>query len=148
MLANQQALVLVRSLDSGADPGFLQVRFSLTGPLDVARYEAAWREVVDWHPALRSSVRERDDGNPLAVVWRHVDLQLEAHDWRSENASSREQHVQELLDADRVEGIDLGIAPAMRLNLIRTGDRTYEVVWTCHHLFVDGWSAAIVLAPG
>ena len=34
---------------------------------------------------------------------------------------------------------------AHRLAIFRTADNCHHVVWSCHHLFLDGWSAAIVL---
>lgn len=142
LMPNQQALLLAREL-SDLDPGFLQVRYRLEGPLDVARYEAAWRTVIGRHQSLRSSIKRRDEGNPLLVVWRHVELPLTVDDWRDER--NRDTRLAEALDADRKRGLDLDVAPSMRLRLIRTGDDIYEAIWTCHHLFVDGWSAAIVL---
>lgn len=142
LLPNQLALMLyrVRSTD---DPGFLQVRYRLEGPLDVARYEQAWQSAMSWHPALRASVRPRDDGDPLAIVWRRVELPIVYEDWKSD--SDRQARFERLLRMDRERGVDVTVAPAMRLHIVRTEDEIYEAVWTCHHLYVDGWSAAVVL---
>lgn len=142
LLPNQLALMLYRDRSTD-DPGFLQVRYRLEGPLDVARYEQAWQSAISWHPALRASVRPRDVGNPLAIVWRSVELPVVYEDWRSD--SDQQARFERLLRTDRERGLDVTVAPAMRLHLVRTQDEIYEAVWTCHHLYVDGWSAAVVL---
>jgi thioesterase domain-containing protein/acyl carrier protein len=142
LLPNQLALLLF-SERADVDPGFLQVRYRLEGPLDVSRYEQAWQAAIDRHPMLRSSIRPRPDGNPLAIVWRTAALAVQVEDWRSE--LDQEARLERLLESDRDQGLDLTVAPAMRLRLIRTKDEVYEAVWTCHHLYVDGWSSTIVL---
>jgi thioesterase domain-containing protein/acyl carrier protein len=142
LLPNQLALLVYRDR-AAFDPGFLQVRYRLEGPVEDARYEQAWQAVINRHPSLRSSIRPRPDGNPLVIVWRRVELGARFEDWRSE--TDQEGRLERLLESDRERGLDLTVTPAMRLHLLRMQDESYEVVWTCHHLYVDGWSAAIVL---
>ena len=49
------------------------------------------------------------------------------------------------IDSARSGGFDLERAPLMRLTLIRTGESSYQFIWTHHHLLLDGWSIAVVL---
>jgi hypothetical protein len=49
-----------------------------------------------------------------------------------------------LLQADRAQGFDLTQPPLMRVTLIRTADETWQVLWSHHHLLLDGWSLPIV----
>ena len=37
------------------------------------------------------------------------------------------------------------MAPLLRLALFRLADETHELVWSLHHLLLDGWSLALVL---
>ena len=46
------------------------------------------------------------------------------------------------LEADRAAGFDLARAPLMRLALFRMGEAEHQLVWTHHHLVLDGWSLA------
>ncbi|NER84248.1 MAG: hypothetical protein F6K42_32880, partial [Leptolyngbya sp. SIO1D8] len=36
-------------------------------------------------------------------------------------------------------------ASVSRLALIQLGDDTYQMLWSCHHILLDGWSAAIII---
>jgi thioesterase domain-containing protein len=145
LLATQHVLVLFSGLPGDEDPGFLQVRFTLTGTLDEHRFAEAWRFVVQKHPALRTSIHEREGRAPLAVVRRTVTVPLDVMDWRSRGAQERAADLASLVEEDRRRGLDFSVAPVMRLAVIRMTDTSTEVVWTCHHILVDGWSSAIVL---
>lgn len=142
LLPNQMALLLYRDPET-EDRGFLQVRYRIEGPLDVPRYKRAWQQTVAEHAALRMSVKVRDSGQPLAIVWKHSELPIEIEDWRT--VEHPDEHMSAKLLSDREAGIDLAVSPAMRLGIYRIADELYEAVWTCHHLNVDGWSAAVVL---
>ncbi len=143
LLPLQKALLLHSDSVDGDDPGFLQVQCRLRGPLDVARFSQAWRRVMAWHPALRMSTHAAKGRDPMAVVWREVELPFSLDDRHEERDGGA--RLEAFLARDRLEGLDLDAAPVMRVRVIRTEERRYHLVWTCHHLFIDGWSAAIVL---
>ena len=145
LLANQHVLVLFSGLPGDEDPGFLQVRCTLTGTLDEQRFIQAWGRVVGQHPALRASIHERDGRPPLAVVRRTVAVPVDVRDWRSLDPQEQATALESLLAEDRRRGLDFAVAPTMRVSLIRMTDTRAEVVWTCHHILIDGWSSAIVL---
>jgi hypothetical protein len=51
----------------------------------------------------------------------------------------------ELASEDRRQGFDLRQAPLMRVTLVRLPDGSHHLIWTSHHLLLDGWSAAQVM---
>ncbi|HEX7242744.1 MAG TPA: amino acid adenylation domain-containing protein, partial [Longimicrobiaceae bacterium] len=50
----------------------------------------------------------------------------------------------ELAAAERARGFDLARPPLMRVALLRVGDREHQLVWTYHHLLLDGWSLSVL----
>ena len=40
---------------------------------------------------------------------------------------------------------DLEKAPLMRVALIRQADRDYRLIWSFHHIVLEGWSASLLL---
>lgn len=139
----QQAMMLFA--DSGIDPGFLHVEFTLCGALDEQRLRQAWAAVLQRHAGLRMSVHRAAEQAPMAVVWRLVDTPWRVLDWRELDAGAQSRQLAAWLDEDRKQGLDIGDIPAMRWTLVRVADQRYRVIWTCHHLFVDGWSSAIAI---
>jgi amino acid adenylation domain-containing protein len=122
-----------------------QVSWELRGPLDRALFARAWTEVVARHPILRTSFSWEQLDHPVQVVHAHVDMPVEGLDWRGLPEVEQEARLAALLAADRQRDFDPGAPPLMRLALARTDDTTHHLVWTHHHLILDGWSAMIVL---
>ncbi|HEX8177813.1 MAG TPA: condensation domain-containing protein, partial [Pyrinomonadaceae bacterium] len=113
--------------------------------LNVAAFEAAWQRVIERHTALRTAFVWKKSEQPLQVVVRRVSLPLRTYDWRSLSAPQQQEKFESHLEADRLEGFSLNRAPLMRLMLFRVGDDSYRLLWSHHHLILDGWSVALLL---
>jgi len=128
---------------SGAD--IEQIVCTLQEDLDVKSLIQAWETVVAQHPILRTSFKWDGLDQPLQEVYQNVPLPLAQHDWR--NLSPIEQcdrHISHL-QADRQRGFDLTYAPLMRLALFRLADAEYRLIWTFHHILLDGRSFVLLL---
>ncbi|MFF8996860.1 non-ribosomal peptide synthase/polyketide synthase [Streptomyces achromogenes] len=123
-----------------------QLTFVLDGVPDPGALAAAWQRVTDRTETLRARVVWQDVPEPLLVVARHADLPVTHLDWRDLAEDERRARLADLLARDRAEGIDLGRAPLQRLLLVRLSGTAVRVVWTFHHLLLDGWSMFQVLS--
>jgi lactate dehydrogenase-like 2-hydroxyacid dehydrogenase len=100
---------------------------------------------VDAHAALRGSFHWRDLEKPLQVVRRRVAVHLERQDLRDAPAHESERALEALMAAERARGFDLAIAPVMRWSVLRLGESSHRLLWSFHHLLLDGWSLQLVL---
>lgn len=123
----------------------LQITCTLRGGLDLARFEAACAAVVAAHPALRATFVWEELAEPLQVVRRSVALPLTRLDWRGQGAEAQRDALEQLLAQDRGRGFVLDQPPLMRVTVAQIAAEQHLVVWTCHHLLLDGWSLALVL---
>jgi len=138
--------LLFHTLAAPADGVYVvQVCYQLRGPLDPDALELAWRQVVQAHPVLRSAFVWEQVERPLQAVLRHVDLPLARHDWSGLAAGEQPARLERFLAEDRERGFTPARPPLLRLALIRLGEHDHELVWSYHHLLLDGWSAAIVV---
>jgi amino acid adenylation domain-containing protein len=123
---------------------FVQLCFTLHGLLNVVAFDRAWQQVVARHTALRTSFYWENLDKPLQVVHQQVNLPFEQYDWRGMAAGEQQKQLEAFLERDRKQSFDLSQAPLMRLTLIRVADDSYQLVWSKHHLILDGWSTALV----
>jgi amino acid adenylation domain-containing protein/non-ribosomal peptide synthase protein (TIGR01720 family) len=138
----QQGLWFHAQLSSG--PVYVnQLRAMLDVP-DVDRLQAAWQAVVDRHDILRSGFLQDGLDSPLQLVYRHVHLPVDQYDLRE--TRNPEQELATLCTRQRNEPLNLRRGPLMRLSLVRLDERRHCMLWTRHHLLLDGWSSARVLA--
>ncbi|MFF9202054.1 non-ribosomal peptide synthase/polyketide synthase [Streptomyces sp. NPDC014986] len=121
-----------------------QVQVVLRGVTDPHALAEAWQRTADANPVLRTRLVWQETATPLQVVERRATVPVTHHDWSGWPAERCARETEPLLDADRRAGIDLGAAPLMRLALIRLAPDRVRMVWTFHHVLLDGWSAAQV----
>ncbi|KAF1072469.1 MAG: Linear gramicidin synthase subunit D [Pseudomonas citronellolis] len=138
-LSPMQQGMLFHALDVPGSALYVnQLRVDLDG-LDPERLLAAWRQVIARHASLRSGFLASAGHAPLQFVRRSVELPVRQLDWRGQADAAA---LDALAEAERGQGFDLAAAPLQRLALVRLGERRYHLLWTCHHLLLDGWSSA------
>ncbi|MBV9775316.1 MAG: amino acid adenylation domain-containing protein, partial [Gemmatimonadetes bacterium] len=119
--------------------------FSLRGPVDAAALREAWQRVVDREPVLRTAFAWEGLERPLQVVRSRAPLPWEEHDWRGEPPEGRGERLEAYLEGERERGFDPMRPPLMRVALLRVADDAWELVWSYHHLLLDGWSISLLL---
>ncbi len=140
----QEGMLFHSLLAPGGGAYVGQLVCDLVGDLDVAAFERAWRDVVRRHAVLRTGFARPASERPLQVVRGEVELPVRGEDWRGLSPAEREARLDDVLAADRERGFDPARPPLMRLALFRTGERRHRLVWTHHHLLLDGWSLPLV----
>ncbi|MBC9250735.1 hypothetical protein A9179_10650 [Pseudomonas alcaligenes] len=136
----QQGLLFHSQLE-GAGSYVSQLLLPFTG-LDPARLQSAWRQVLARHGVLRSRflLGER----PLQLVQAEVELDWQDLDWRG--VADFDAQLQTFCSAERERGFALDQAPLLRLALVQRGAGDFVLVWTLHHLLLDGWSNGLLFA--
>ena len=134
----QQGMLFHSLYEQAAGDYINQIRVSVDG-LDVSRFQQAWDATVQAHDVLRSGFFwEGQLDWPCQVVYRAARLPVEVLDWRA--MPECEQALQDLQQAQRRQGFELSHAPLMRLLLVRTDEQRHELIYTHHHILMDGWS--------
>ena len=141
----QQAMLFHSLYAPGTGIYVLQMSLRLTGRLNVPVFERAWRRIVERHGILRSAFYWENLESPRQVVFRNVGLEVARESWRGLSVEEQRERLARFLDEDRARGFELSEAPLMRLTLIELAKGLHQLVWTQHHLVVDGWSQGQVL---
>ncbi|EPO4287112.1 non-ribosomal peptide synthase/polyketide synthase [Pseudomonas aeruginosa] len=143
-LSPMQHGMLFHSLYEQASGDYLnQLRVDVHG-LDPARFRAAWQAALDSHDILRAGFLWQGDlEQPLQVIHKHLELPFAEHDWRGREALA--EALDELAASERRRGFELEQAPLLRLVLVRMDEERYHLVYTHHHILLDGWSSAQLL---
>ncbi|MFC0215901.1 non-ribosomal peptide synthase/polyketide synthase [Paenibacillus chartarius] len=110
----------------------------ISGTVDTARLEAAFRELIRRHASLRTSFTAID-GEAVQVVHEERDIPF-AIEYREcdENEAVRAL-------ADFVRPFDLAAAPLLRVGLAKVGGQRCLLMVDMHHIVTDGSSIRILL---
>ena len=130
-----------------ADTGYEAWRFAIEGEVDAARLCRAWEMLLNRHSILRTAFTTDGLYDPLQFVLRQVKLPpLTDVDLRGLDDPSQQQRIREMARIERERGFDLAVAPLIRVALVRLAEHRYEMLWSTHHLYVDGWSWPVLIA--
>lgn len=140
----QQGMLFHTLYNEGSDAYFEQFCYMLEGDLDVAAFHNAWIEVVKRHGVLRTSFQWKGISKPVQIVSKSVEVPFEYRDWSNEESHAQQVEYEAFLKQDRLKGFSMEKAPLLRLTLIKTGDQSYEFVWSFHHIIMDGWSYPVI----
>jgi amino acid adenylation domain-containing protein len=141
----QQGLLYHALRAPASDVYFEQFVCTLRGPLKVTAFKQAWQQALDRHSSLRTVFVWEDVDEPLQIVYRKVELPFELEDWRGLSSPSQAEELAATLARDRSQGFELKTAPLMRLKLLRIAEDAHHLVWSHHHLLLDGWSMSMLL---
>jgi natural product biosynthesis luciferase-like monooxygenase protein len=141
----QQGLLFHHLTRPERDVDVEQIVCELHEPLEDGAFCRAFRRLAERHPVLRTRFRWDGGDEPVQEVLASVDVPIFAQDLRGLAEGEAERRVSEWLVSDRSRGFDLGEAPLFRVALHRTGDERWTVVWTFHHILLDGRSFPIAL---
>ncbi|MEU2791021.1 amino acid adenylation domain-containing protein, partial [Streptomyces sp. NPDC007100] len=126
--------------EQGMDVYAGQRALSLEGPLDAARLHASWEVLVRRHPVLRASFHRCGSGELVQVVAGEVVLPWREVDVSGLSVGEVEVEVGRLAEEELGRRFDVGVAPLVRLLLVRLGGGRFRLVLTSHHIVMDGWS--------
>ncbi|QFG26952.1 amino acid adenylation domain-containing protein [Actinomadura sp. WMMB 499] len=141
----QEGLLFHAGYDGAAGDVYVWQRsLEFGGPLDARTLRASWQALLDRHANLRVAFRRpggRDGhvqvvADGIALPWREVDLSHLGEDAGAE--------ADRIADGERARGFDVGVAPLLRLVLVRLGAEWHRLVVTQHHIVLDGWSLPLL----
>ncbi|MFI7000082.1 non-ribosomal peptide synthase/polyketide synthase [Nocardia sp. NPDC050175] len=130
---------------SGFDAYHMQVVFGLAGRVDPQRMRAAGQGLLDRYPNLRVGFVAGAHGDPVQVVVDGVELPWRVLDLRELDETARGAAAERLLIEDQHTHFEVTVPPLLRLTLVLLADDRSELVFTAHHVLMDGWSLPLLI---
>ncbi len=138
-LTPMQRLFYVMDM-AGAGVGLEQWQFRIDGRLAPHLLRQAFEKVIERHQILRTAFLAPGQHEPIQIVSPVATLPWRDLDWRELDDGARARMLSRELDEDASTGLDLTRPPLMRVSLLRLAEAEWRLVWTTHHLCIDGWS--------
>ncbi|MNG60431.1 Linear gramicidin synthase subunit D [compost metagenome] len=144
-LSPMQQGMLFHSLEASEEAVYINQTAVHVSGLDIDRFVQAWQTVIQRHDILRIGFWTANHlSEPLQLVFSEATLPVHILDWQ--DRPNHEQALQELVRADARQGFDLLAPPLMRLTLVKLDSQRQYLIWTSHHILLDGWSTSQLLA--
>ncbi|WP_434659697.1 amino acid adenylation domain-containing protein [Paenibacillus polymyxa] len=143
----QKGMLFHSQLDSQAaanDAYFEQVSYDMRGRMDIGNFAESLNMLVRRHEALRTHFYFGRDTEPLQVVYRNRDCGFYYEDLRELDSDTRGIWLKNFKLEDKARGFDLRRDVLMRIAILRTGEDSYHIVWSFHHIVMDGWCLSLI----
>jgi amino acid adenylation domain-containing protein/FkbH-like protein/non-ribosomal peptide synthase protein (TIGR01720 family) len=141
----QQGLLFHSLYAPNAGAYIEQLSWTVEGRFDTAAFIQAWALAIERHTILRSSFHWKGLEQPVQIVHPRVALVHQQDDWCDQSPATQQERLADLLARDRAAGYVLEQAPLLRLWTVRLAEQRYQVIWSFHHLLLDGWSVSLLL---
>ena len=145
-LSPMQQGILFHHLLGQAEGEYVEYFRSGLRGLDASLFQRALEEVIALHPVLRTVFFWQQEGEPLQGVLRDLPLPFERHDLRDLDSAARDEAIRAYgAPKSLAARFDPGQGPLHHFALFHLTDDTWELIWSYHHLILDGWSILRVL---
>lgn len=141
----QERIRFVEELHPGRPTYNAPSAHRLGGPLDVEKFKAALRTIIERQPSLRTAIgTDPATGAPAALIAKAVAYELPVFDLGDLPEDQREAELTERMHEMADRPIDIHRAPMFHAALYRISAEDHAFVFVPHHLIWDGWSFDIL----
>ena len=144
-LSPMQKGILFHSLIDEGPSYFEQVEFTIEGDLDVVSFQKSVQHLVDRHDIFRTVFIHKKIQTPRQVVLRKLNIEVHYEELVEKAETTKRDYIDYFKVKDKERGFDLSKDLLMRFSVFKTNSNAYQIVWSYHHILMDGWCTDIVL---
>ncbi len=141
----QEGMLFHSIADGESDAYFEQKILTIEGQLDYERFARSVAKVVEKHDNFRTLFSYKQLKHPKQVVLRQRDSQVRFEDISHLSDADRTRFIEDFVRRDKDDKFDLSKDTLTRFTILKTGPKLYKIVWSYHHIIMDGWCLSIVL---
>lgn len=130
---------------SGNEPAeyFEQNCITIQGCLDLEIFQLAWNQVIADNEILRTVFRWMDIKKPLQIVLSQRVSKVEIVDLSNLSPDRGSKSLEQICERDRQAGFNLAKGPLSRIKICLLARERLAIIWSYHHIIMDGWSAGL-----
>lgn len=135
----QEGMLFHSYLNPASGAYFEQFSCNVSGRLDALILEKSFNILIDKYDVLRVNFIHENTKSPKQVVFKKRFMPVFYKDLSSFDVMEQEQHIRSYIQDDQKKGFDLAKDVLLRAAVLQTGDLSYKLIWSYHHIILDGW---------
>ncbi|TPG89131.1 amino acid adenylation domain-containing protein [Brevibacillus laterosporus] len=124
---------------------FEQFHFQLSGAIDNIVFDKTVQTLVARYDILRTIFIHQNVKKPVQAVVKRRHQQIDFMDISHLTEADQRSFIEQYKKDDRSQGFDLTKDVPLRISVICLGAECYEILWSFHHILLDGWSVGLLL---
>ena len=140
----QEGMLFHHVMDKKSSAYFEQVSMDINGELNLNLVEKSFNKLIKKYDVLRTVFIYEEVEKPRQVLLKARNTHVNYEDISSIK-EEKDKIVKEIEQKDRENGFDLTKDIPMRITIIKTNDKKYRLIWSFHHIIMDGWCLGIIM---
>ncbi len=144
-LSPTQAGMLFHSLMGDTGAAYIeQICLDCRGTIDSKILEDSFNALLERYDILRTVFQYEDLKRPLQIVLRRRKMTIHSQDISALDSAGQIVFLEDYKLSVRQGGFDLSRDLLLKIALFKTGPQSFTLVWSSHHIVMDGWCLGIV----
>ncbi len=141
----QEGLLFHKLYDENSVAYVDQLVVDLSKKIDIELFKSSWDNVLKNHSILRSCFLYKEFRIPVQCVYEKITMPSTFEDYSNFSQTEQSEKINTFLKLDLQRGFDFDVAPLLRVAIIKLSESDYKMVFTSHHIIIDGWSLSILI---
>ncbi|AIG26684.1 non-ribosomal peptide synthase/polyketide synthase [Brevibacillus laterosporus] len=141
----QEGMLFHSELQPDSPAYFEQNSIPLHGTLDLALLEQSLNAVLARYDVLRTVFVHQELKHPVQVVLQERKTTIQFEDISHLDVANQQSYLNSYKEKDKQEGFAIHKDVLLRLTVLKTGEDTYQLLVSFHHIIMDGWCFVLVL---
>lgn len=142
----QQGMLFNYLYNKDSKAYFQQLCFLVEADLDINIFELSVNAVIARYDVFRSIFIYEKVEEPKQVVLAERTAKIYYEDISQMDYQEQKRYLEEFKEKDRAKGFDLSKDLLMRIAIMKVTANDYEIVWSHHHIVIDGWCLGLVIS--
>ncbi len=135
----------LRSTQSGMSGTYFdQMGFIIKGEINRSFLENSFNTIIGRYDIFRTVFIYERLQLPLQVVLKERKAKIGYKDISHLSKDEQELYIEEFKRKNRQKGVDLARDILVAISLFKTSENSWELVWSFHHILMDGWCLGII----
>lgn len=141
----QEGILFHSIIDEGNETYIEQASFDIKGTLDKDLIEQSLNKLVERYDVLRTVFSYTNVKKALQIVLKQRKAKIDYQDISNMNEGDKQLFLETFMEEDRKKGFNLTKDILMRLAVFKTQEKSYKIIWTFHHIIMDGWCIGVIM---
>lgn len=140
----QQGMLFNYLKDKRDKAYFEQIELHIAGDIDVELLKRSFNLIIERHDVLRTNFVYQKMKVPRQVVFKEKSVEINYEDICLLEEHEKLIRLEKFKEEDLERGFDLTKDNLVRMAIIRFDKEEYKIIWSYHHIIMDGWSFGII----
>lgn len=119
--------------------------FDIEGSFNIELFQKSFNMIIERYGILRTVFTYKKIDRPVQIVIKGRKGKVHFEDLTLLDEAKRVFNIEEFKKKEKKRGFDIDREILTRIAVFKTTPESYKVLWSFHHILMDGWGVAIVV---